>query len=417
MLYNTPKLDDHDRGVMNLIDELRERLRHRINLSKRWTGSLRRFAFAKAIQGSNSIEGHNVSVQDAVAAVVNDVPTEANPTDWDAISGYRQAMGLILQLADDHTVPCTPELIRSLHYMIVGQDATKHPAMWRNGLIYVRDEKRNIVVYEGPDSEMVPDLMKEFVHSFNLTDDNTPVLVRGAMAHLNLVLIHPFSDGNGRIARCLQSLLLARNGFLGAEFCSIEDYLGQNTPDYYKALATVSQGRWNPENDAKLFVRFCLTAHYQQANHLLAYEKSFERIWNSLEIVLQRRKLPDRSILALSDAIFAGSSRNSIYRREAELSELTAGRDLKLLVDNSLLVPRGQKRGRYYRPSPALMRLARKVFAEEGNRAFVDPYEAVAISSSSGQRQLFERLPLSRLGEGSTARALPPSQAPKADKP
>ena len=52
------------------------------------------------------------------------------------------------------------------------------------------------------------------------------------MAHLNLAMIHPFSDGNGRLARCLQTLLLAREQIVSPVFSSIEEYLGQNTQAY-----------------------------------------------------------------------------------------------------------------------------------------------------------------------------------------
>lgn len=67
------------------------------------------------------------------------------------------------------------------------------------------------------------------------------------MAHLNLVMIHPFSDGNGRMARCLQTLVLAREGILEPEFSSIEEYLGRNTQDYYSVLAETSEGSWHPK--------------------------------------------------------------------------------------------------------------------------------------------------------------------------
>jgi Fic family protein len=392
MLYSTPQLDANDLGVLKALDELREKLRHRINLSKRWTGSLRRLALARAIQGSNSIEGHNVSTTDAVAAVMNDEPTEANSEDWNAVTGYRQAMGLVLQIADDQTVLCSAELLRSLHFMIIGQDQRKNPARWRSGLIYVRDDKKNLVVYEGPEADLVPSLMDEFVHSLNSLD-NAPVLVRAAMAHLNLVLIHPFSDGNGRTARCLQSLILARNGVLGAEFCSIEDYLGKNTPDYYDALAAVSKGKWNPLNDSKPFVRFCLKAHYQQANFLIAWEKCLERTWDVLEREIEKRSLPDRSIFGLSDAVFAGSIRNSGYRRVAEISELSASRDLKLLVEAGLLIPVGEKRGRSYKLTPKFKKQMDAVIyhADFARLMFADPYEAA--TSSIETQQLSLRLP------------------------
>ncbi|GAB2822248.1 hypothetical protein GCM10027022_10850 [Alpinimonas psychrophila] len=72
--------------------------------------------------------------------------------------------------------------------------------------------------------------------------------VPALMAHLNLVMIHPFRDGNGRMARCLQSLILAAEGVLSPVFMSVEEYLGNNTQDYYRMLAEVCGGtglNWN----------------------------------------------------------------------------------------------------------------------------------------------------------------------------
>ena len=71
----------------------------------------------------------------------------------------------------------------------------------------------------------------------DLTTTDAHPLVAAAMAHLNLVLVHPFSDGNGRMARCLQTFVLARDGLLAPEFSSIEEYLGRNTSAYYAVLA------------------------------------------------------------------------------------------------------------------------------------------------------------------------------------
>ena len=89
------------------------------------------------------------------------------------------------------------------------------------------------------------------------------------MAHLNLAMIHPFKDGNGRMARVLQTLVLARERAGRPEFSSIEEYLGRNTDAYYAILQQVGQGRWNPHRDALPWVRFCLIAHYRQAATLL----------------------------------------------------------------------------------------------------------------------------------------------------
>ena len=85
------------------------------------------------------------------------------------------------------------------------------------------------------------------------------------MAHLNLVMIHPFRDGNGRMARALQTLVLSRGGIGEPAFSSIEEWLGGNTEDYYRVLAATGAGAWHPERSAALWVKFNLRAHHIQA--------------------------------------------------------------------------------------------------------------------------------------------------------
>jgi Fic family protein len=191
-----------------------------------------------------------------------------------------------------------------------------------------------------------------------LEAEESPAIVRAAMAHLNFVMIHPFRDGNGRMARILQSLVLAHEGILAPEFASIEEYLGRRTDDYYDVLAEVGGGRWQPTRDARPWVRFCLTAHFRQARTLSRRVRQAERLWLILDEEVRAAGLPDRTVLALFDAAQRFRVKNSIYMEHAELSEYAGGRDLKRLVDVGLLEPRGEKRGRFYVATARLLAAA-----------------------------------------------------------
>ncbi len=327
------------------------RLRLRFLLQQqptRWTGLLRRSQLARAIQGSNSIEGYDVSVDDAVAAVEGEPPLIDERTEpWLAVRGYREAMTYILQLADDAHFSHHEAMLRSLHYMMLSYDLGKHPGRWRPGVIYVRRDGTGDIVYEGPDAALVPALMAELVRCLNAAS-HLPITVRAALAHLNLVMIHPFSDGNGRMARALQSLVLAREGILAPAFSSIEEYLGHNTQPYYAVLAEVGQGSWHPERDPLPWIRFCLTAHHRQAETLLRRSQEAGRLWSEVEAEITRRGMLERMMLALHDAAFGYRVRNATYRKAAEVSDAVASRDLAQLVAAGLLVAHGEKRGRYY---------------------------------------------------------------------
>ena len=349
MLFATPALTDTELRVHGEIDQLRQKLVYSID-ARRWKGFLSRVSRAKAIQGSNSIEGYNVTVEDALAAVDGEEPLGASSETWDAVLGYRNAMTYVLQLADDKHFGYSADLIRSLHYTMTHYDLSKHPGRWRPGAIFIQNEATGERVYEGPDVELVPGLIDELVSELN-AENSHPVMVRAAMAHLNLVMVHPFSDGNGRMARCLQSLVLAREGIINPEFSSIEEYLGRNHQDYYNVLAEVGHGSWHPGRDAMRWVRFCLTAHYRQAVTVLRRSREFRRMCDAVEELATKYKLPGRMFFALGDTTQGFRLVNARYRSVAEISQNLASRDLAQLCKLGLLEAHGERRGRFYTAS------------------------------------------------------------------
>lgn len=365
MIYNTPKLGDAELRVLEQLDLMRSDLRHSVRDRRRWLGSLRRLTFARNVQGSNSIEGYDASLDDVLAAVDDEETLEAGDETRLALRGYRDALTYVMQIGRDPDPPTIDEsLLKSLHFMMVRHDLTKNPGQWRPGAIWVEREEDHELVYEAPDRDLVPQLIRALVATLDPTSESDDhAVVRAAMAHLNLVMIHPFSDGNGRMARCLQTLVLARERILAPEFSSIEEYLGRNTSAYYDVLATVGQGAWNPDNDPLPWIRFCLTAHHRQARTLLRRIEETERLWSSLEDLVRRRSLPTRAVGPLADAARGLRLGNPIYRRLVlqsdgeEIAELTATRDLKRLVEAGLLDPIGERRGRTYTPGSDLRSL------------------------------------------------------------
>ena len=353
MIYKTPKLNEHENKVIEETLTIRDNLKYSLTSSKRWVGVLRRNTFARAIRGSNSIEGYNVTAEDAIAAVEGEEPLDAATETWAAVMGYRGAMTYVIQLGDDPHFKYSDGFIRSLHFMMLNYDLNKNPGRWRPGPIFVRNDATGDKVYEGPEAESVSILVDELINSLN-REQSDPFIVRAAMAHLNLVMIHPFSDGNGRMARCLQTLVLAREGIIDPWFSSIEEYLGSNNQAYYDVLATVGKGNWSPYNDARPWLHFCLTAHYRQAKTLLKRSREMQRIWDEIEQAVAAFNLPERVQLVLSDATLGFRVRNATYRSAAEISETLASRDLKLLVERGLLIPDGTNRGRSYVGSQVL---------------------------------------------------------------
>jgi Fic family protein len=393
-IFATPTLDDTELEVISMIDDLRTRMRHRVgdDTLRRWNGGLRRMLEARAIQGSNTIEGYDASLDDVLAVMDGEQPLDADTETRMALQGYQEAMTYALQASQDDSPFVDEGLLKAWHFMMLKHDLNKLPGRWRHGPIYVYDEERDEQVYEGPPHELVPHLIEEMVDQledwYDEHEPSVPVLVRAAMAHLNLVMIHPFKDGNGRMARCLQTYVLAREKILAPVFSSIEEYLGTkaNTRAYYAVLAEVGLGSWHPEQDARPWVRFCLTAHFRQARTVLRRIERTEQLWVAVAEMAQKRRLPERCIGPLCEAATGRRVRRASYLANVEVTygetipNLTASRDLKNLVTAGLFEPIGDKRGRYYLATPELKEAWSRVReASEGSGAEEDPFSLVQL--------------------------------------
>jgi Fic family protein len=372
VLFATPELTAKEESVIDEVDAVRTRLRHMLREPRRWYGTLRRTTVARNIQGSNSIEGYNVSLDDAVAVVGGQPPVDASDEDWNAVQGYSDAMTYILQLGEDAAFNHSAALIRSLHFMMLKHDLAAMPGRYRPGAVFVWSTAQQEVVYEGPASDIVPELVDELVDQLE-SDDGAPAIVRAGMAHLNLVMIHPFKDGNGRMARALQTLVLAREAILAPEFSSIEEYLGRNTPAYYSVLGEVGGQRWQPEGDSRPWVRFVLTAHYRQALTLERRIREGEILWESIDNERGRLGIDERTMGTLYSAAIGLRIRRPDHIANAEVSERVATTDLRTLVDAGLLEPIGEKRGRFYVAAEPLRQLQNG--AREQRKPIKDPFD------------------------------------------
>jgi Fic family protein len=374
MLYAYPALDDDEREVLDRVSKLRHDLRYYVAQEpRRWTGLLARITRARALRASNSIEGINVSHEDAIAIVDNENPEGADKATRQAVAGYHSAMDFILQRCRDPAFRFSRDVLLAVHFMISQHDLRANPGNFRPGWVGVRNSTTGELVHEGVDRDQLEALIDELVDYIN-DDRIESAFLKAAMAHLNLALLHPFSDGNGRTARCIQTAVLARDGIVAPIFSSIEEYIGRNQQAYYDVLAEVGGGAWNPGRNCKPWVRFCIVGHYLQAQTLLRRYRETERIYSDLETLVLRHGLPERTALGLVEAARGGRIRNASYRISADVSNNLASRDLKSLVDCGLLVAEGEKRGRYYVAGPLIRELRERHRLPKGVE---DPFEAL----------------------------------------
>ncbi|MDE2810163.1 MAG: Fic family protein [Gemmatimonadota bacterium] len=361
MLFTYRSLDAEEKRVEEATAHLWVDLRRYVTTEpRRWTGLLARMTRARALAASNSVEDINVSDDDALAAIDREDPANTDRDTWRAVTGYREAMDYILQRRQSPAFRITEDVLLTVHFMICQSDWDANPGQYRPGWIGVRNTNTGELVHEGVDRDHLEALVDELLDYVN-DDDVDSIFLRAAMTHLNLTMLHPFKDGNGRTARCVHTAVLASDGIVAPTFSSIEEYIGRNQQGYYDVLTEVGGGSWQPARNAKPWVRFCLTGHYVQARTLLRRMRELERLYSEFIDLLTAKELPDRMAMALLQAAFGTRVRNSSYRVSAELSKNLASRDLKELVDAKLLVPEGQKRGRFYKAAPIVAEIRQKV--------------------------------------------------------
>ncbi|MER5935637.1 Fic family protein [Streptomyces sp. NPDC002054] len=377
MLMKTPRLDSEDTRVLDEIDSMRHELRHMLQPTRRWMGQLRRNFTARAIAGSNTIEGYVATAADVEAVMAGEEPPEASEATRRELEGYRHAMTYIQSLSE-----AAPGfrydlgLLNGLHFMIQEHHHGKSPGIVRSTPVHVTSaEDPEVPAYTAPEPEAVPALMEEFVQWLNEGDLDAPVHVRASMAHLNLVKIHPWRDGNGRMSRALSTLVFSREALVPPEFSSIEEWLGRtrNTFEYYDVLAQTGGRDWSPGADTREWIRFCLRAHHLQAQAAKRRLDRSNRGWIALaEAVAAAPGLDERMVYALFTAFNGTPVRRSVYQEDADVNRQMAIRDMRKLVQQGWLVAHGETRGRFYTAGPALSSVIADVVRTPG--PYEEPY-------------------------------------------
>lgn len=352
-LFKTPPLGDECTALLEEAKDLRNQLATAVSSPSKWVPRLRRQAESQSYSSSTRIEGYVVSTERAEAIVGGGATS--NDENEQAFAGYLDAMRFVEAAVADQHFALNRQLILALHFMACGFQRDKHPGRLRAKQVQVVDANGRSL-YDGPRHADLSDLIDEFVVWVSASRDQADPLVLAAMAHLQLVSLHPFEDGNGRVSRIVQSAVLAAAGPVQPAFGSIEPFLADNTASYYAVLQEVQRGSFQPDRSALPWIKFCLGAHIAQATERIEQVAVAATRWSALEDLVGNRGWPERLVVALEMAMTIGLER-STYASEAEIAIPTASNDLRRLVDSGLVGVSGGGRSTRYHATEELKRL------------------------------------------------------------
>lgn len=189
------------------------------------------------------------------------------------------------------------------------------------------------VHFEAPPAERLPAEMKKFLNWFKKPGDADPLLIAG-LGHLWFVTIHPFDDGNGRIARAIADMALARAEGSGQRFYSMSAQIRRERNDYYAMLESTQKGGLDVTPWQEWFLG-CLCRAVEAAEETLGDVLHKARFWERFA----KEPLNERQIKVLNKLLdgFEGKLTTSIWAKLAKCSQDTAYRDILDLVERGAL--------------------------------------------------------------------------------
>lgn len=253
------------------------------------------------------------------------------------------AVEMALDATRNYAAPLTEERLRSWHAALfpTGRSGMRRirVGQWRDDAdgpmeVVSGPIGRQRVHYTAPPADRLGDEISRFLDWFQDTHPMEPVLAAG-VAHLWFVTIHPFDDGNGRIARAIADMALARSEQSPERFYSMSAQIRLERKTYYDILETTQKGGLDI-TDWQVWFLECLARAIENAQHSLAGVLAKARFWEAhASDVLNERQV--KILNRLLDG-FEGKLTSSKWATMTRCSQDTANRDIRDLIDRGILV-------------------------------------------------------------------------------
>lgn len=331
--------------LVGSIDELKGHWRKLGEMQAERLATMRNVTVIQSAGSSTRIEGARLS-DDQVAGVLQGLAVEAFlQRDEAEVRGYAETLQLIFESWRD--IPLTENHIKQLHGRTLAYSTAdaRHRGEYKksaNPIVAAHPDGRQELLRDTASPFDTPRLMAELVAATNaaLQNEEIPPLFATARFILDFLAIHPFQDGNGRIARLLTILLLMRSGYTYMPYASLERLVEDSKADYYSALrqAQISTDR-NVATYGPWLLYFLrsLKTHADVVRNKLDVERSVldlsEAQQQILELVRGRGRVTTTDVVTLLGL----PRRTTLYHLDS-------------LIQRGLVAPRGERRGRYYVP-------------------------------------------------------------------
>lgn len=324
----------------------------------------RRRSWVRTIHGTTHIEGNTLNDEEVEEVLVEGPGDNVSRRDGLEIINTRTAAKLADEIAAQTDLPIDEASIREVHRCVLADIAELHrPGQYRRRENRVTDGEGNLI-FSAPVSGDVPELMRWFGVWLRDGCDGRRAPIAAALAHLELVAIHPFYDGNGRTSRLLARMLLRRSGYDFRNIVSLDAQLDLDRPNYFKAIREAVGRTYKRGYDATPFVAYFISALNEAMRYTIDRIAGFERVHAILRDEAAAGRIPAPSVEPLAYTWVNRAIRPSRYRELTQRTAQLTTYDLGRLAAAGYLEPTGATKRRKYLIGPALENLGTSARAQ-----------------------------------------------------
>lgn len=290
---------------------------------------------------STSIEGNPLPLTE-VKKILKSQPQYIRNTEKEVLN-YNEALQELNEKMRKEELTLTVDLILAIQKRVT-QGGLVQPfqsGKLRGTPVFVNDPRTGQPVYLPPDAKDVPPLLGDLIDFINSKKEAINPLILAGILHKQIVLIHPFIDGNGRTTRLVTKVILAQMGVDTFNLFSFENYYNQNVTKYFQTVGELG-------NYYELVDRIDFTSWLEYftegiINELLRVQKLLSEVSGTPET-----EIKPYHVIILDTVRKKGFINDADYAKQTSRARATRTLDFQKLLDLGLIERKGKGRATYY---------------------------------------------------------------------
>ncbi len=318
-----------------------------------WEVKFQDEAKVRTVHFGTRIEGNELNYSQAERVMAGE-EVLARERDIQEVINYRNVVEYIDKLGERYNVEgpggraiYSESWLKKIHELTTEKILDKaNQGEYRQTRVVIKNSQTGEVSYKPPLPVEIKMQIEEFFDWLNSDKgrDVHPIL-RAGITHYELARIHPFVDGNGRVARSMALLVLYREGYDVKRFFSIEEYFDKNAEDYYSALQLVAK----KNGDLTSWLEFFTKALAVELNKIKERVRSLsiDFRWRDRlgrQIALSERQIKLIEFISEKEKLIVRDARKAM----PDVSDDTILRDIKDLMKKGVVKKRGSTKNAYY---------------------------------------------------------------------